>query len=328
MNELDLNARDFTGIATPSDAVASLLSENSDGTRRVYRDAIADWFRWAGHEVAAMPLGLEDVPLNFWSLVSRKHIAGYKRHLQDSGLSTSTVNVRLAALRSLIRVSAQMRVVDPRKAGTLLGVQGIPKRGTRVGVWISREEAAQLLSAPDTTTKRGVRDKAILVLLTVCMMRRSEVANLHVCDVSVVDGNPVLLDISGKGNRLRTIKLPPNAHRILRAWLELSGRQSSTTRPVFVRIYKNDRVPDPARERPLTGAAIYNIVQRYATTIGLDIGAHDLRRTGARLARKNGAPIEAIQETLGHQSISTTQIYLGGYGDLDHAAPDFIHLDL
>ncbi len=76
----------------------------------------------------------------------------------------------------------------------------------------------------------------------------------------------------------------------------------------------------------MSAQAVWNIVQRYSPVEKLT--PHDLRRTFAKLAHKAGAPIEQIQQSLGHASIQTTERYLGVELDLQHAPSDYIKLDL
>jgi integrase len=78
----------------------------------------------------------------------------------------------------------------------------------------------------------------------------------------------------------------------------------------------------------ICGEAVRNVVYKYARQCGFDISPHDLRRTYAKLAHKNGAKIDQIQLNLGHQSLATTQVYLGNELDLKNGPGDFLDIQI
>jgi site-specific recombinase XerD len=87
-------------------------------------------------------------------------------------------------------------------------VKGVASKGIRLGNWLSVKQAQTLLNTPDTTTTKGLRDRAILAILLGCGLRRSEVAALPMGHVQQRDGRWCIVDLVGKHGRVRTIPMP------------------------------------------------------------------------------------------------------------------------
>jgi site-specific recombinase XerD len=84
----------------------------------------------------------------------------------------------------------------------------VRRLGLRVGKWATADEATALLQAPDASSVKGKRDRAILAVLIGCALRRGELVGLTVADLEQRDGRAVFVDISGKGGRIRTVPVP------------------------------------------------------------------------------------------------------------------------
>jgi integrase len=95
-------------------------------------------------------------------------------------LSPSTVNVRLSAVRKLVAEARQNGMIGVEDAASLLEVPNIRQKGTRLGNWLTREQAKEMLAVPDRSTLKGKRDYVILALLVGCALRRNELATLDV----------------------------------------------------------------------------------------------------------------------------------------------------
>ena len=138
----------------------------------------------------------------------------------------------------------------------------------------------------------------------------------------------VIVDLAGKGNRVRTVPIPSWVKVALDAWRgALSypfGSWPDEERRGFVSINKGSAVSG----EELTPQAIYNVVAQYAAEVGSQVAAHDLRRTFAKLAYKGGAALDQIQLTLGHSSICTTEQYLWVEQNLAQAPCDVLGLGL
>ena len=146
-----------------------------------------------------------------------------------------------------------------------------------------------------------MRDRAVLAVMLGAGLRRSEAAKLEVSHLSTRDGRPVIVDLVGKGRRVRTVPIAQWVAKALADWLELAD---ITDGAAFRQVLKSGRVVGDG----ITPQAIMGIVTEYAPQ---GIAPHDLRRTFAKLARNGGASLEQISVNLGHASLATTERYLG-----------------
>ena len=290
---------DFTPVVAL--VVDGLTSEHS---RRAYGRALDDFLTWWDGE-GRPPL-------------SKAIVQRHKRYLQELGLAPATINQRLSAIRKLAREAADNGLIPARLAAGIERVGGVRASGRKLGNWLTVDEAQELLEKPDTSTLRGLRDRAILAVLLGGGLRRAEAARLTVDHVQQREGRWVLADIQGKGQKVRTVPIPSWAKVALDAWTEAAGICDGL---IFRAVNKGDRINGES----LTDQAIYDVVREYA---GQNTGAHDLRRTFAKLAHKGGAGLDQIQLTLGHASIATTERYLGLAQDLTDAPCDRLGLRL
>lgn len=266
-------------------------------SKRAYRKALDDFLAWLPPR-----------------LFIKAAVNEYRSVLASQGLSPSTINLRLAAIRKLAGEAADNGLLEPSRAATIAKVKGVPRLGVRLGRWATAEQAAALLAAPDVAMLRGRRDRAVLAVLVGCALRRSELVALQVSDLQQREGRAVFADIEGKGRRVRTVTVPAWVDVDLRSWLDAAG---ISTGRIFRAINKADRVSEG-----LSATAVLGIVGFHARTAGLVLAPHDLRRTCAKLCRAAKGDLEQIQFLLGHASIQTTERYLGGRQELRVAVND------
>ena len=182
------------------------------------------------------------------------------------------------------------------------------QKGTRLGNWLTREQAKELLGVPDRSTLKGKRDYVILALLVGCALRRQELASLDVETIQQREGRWVLADLEGKGRRVRTVAIPVWVKQGIDAWRTAAGIDKG-------RLVRSISKGGKVGER--------SVVEQSAKEIGMEhFGAHDLRRTCAKLCRKAGGDLEQIKFLLGHSSIQTTERYLGSEQEIALAVND------
>jgi integrase len=248
--------------------------------------------------------------------VSRALFMEYRTIMIDQGLSSSTINVRLSGIRKLIREARDAELLDPAKAELITSVAGVPQHGMRLGNWLTEPQTKELLAVPDRTRLKGKRDFAILSTLAHSALRRAELAGLDTKKLQLREGRWVIVDLIGKRGRVRTVPLPISAKDAIDSW---TGAAGITSGPVFRRLSKGGRV----LAGRLSGWAIWDVVTTSAQAIGVEnFGAHDMRRTCARLCRQKGGELEQIQFLLGHESIQTTEGYLGSRQEIAVAVND------
>lgn len=228
--------------------------------------------------------------------VDRLLIRRYLKHLYDDGLGAATIARRLAALRALFRflVRSGRLETDPT-AGV-----ATPKKPKTAPRFLSPDDAARLVEAPDGEGALAVRDRAILELTYGAGLRVSEVVGL---DCDAVDLGAGTVRVTGKGNKTRVVPMGRYAVAAVRAWLarrpETAGEGAHPTA-----LFRN------ARGGRLTARSVQRLVERHRVACR-EGGAtpHWLRHACATHMLGSGADLRSIQEQLGHASLSTTQRY-------------------
>ena len=280
----------------------------SEHSRRAYERALTDFFLW--HAAQGRPA------------LNKALIQQYAQTLRAAGASSSSVNQRLSAIRKLAAEAADNGALDPVIANGIRAVKGARQEGRRTGNWLTREQAQSWLGAPDTRTLKGLRDRALLAVLIGCGLRRAEAAALTFDHIQQRDGRWVLVDLIGKRDKVRSVPMPNWTKAAIDEW---SGIADIGAGLVFRAVNKGDRVVGDG----ITPQAIRNVVAGYAERLKhTGVAPHDLRRTFAKLAYKGGAALDQIQLSLGHESIQTTENYLGVEQDLTDAPCDHLGLKL
>ena len=288
-------------LLSPGSSATSLVnlvlaSVPAPNTRRCYAKGIADLRAFVGDRPVTRILVLE-----------------WRAFMKASGLSASTVNLRISAARALVREAQASGAIDAAQAFDLLRVGGLPRRGSRTGNWLSAEQVDALLAVPDRKTLRGKRDYCVLAMLVGCALREAELATLNVEDIQRRAGRWVVLNLESKG-RVRTVGIQPWVKQAIDGW---SGAAKIRTGRL---IRKTTLAPGG-----VCSTTLWDIVSRAAAKIGVvHFGPHDLRRTCAKHCRENGSAIEQIQAMLGHADIRTTARYLGTEVDLAHTPNDLL----
>jgi len=247
-------------------------------------------------------------------------VSAWRVSLEDRRLGSSSIIIRMSAIRKLAAEAADNGLLAPELAAGISRVKSAKTQGIRVGNWLSLRQAQALLSAPDITTVRGLRDRAILAVLLGCGLRRSEVAALSFTHLQQRDGRWCIVDLVGKHGRVRTAPMPTWVKVAIDAWASPAG---ITDGHVFRSVNRADRIASEG----LGEKVVWQLIKPYAEAAGVPgIAPHDLRRTCAKLCRAGGGELEQIQLLLGHASVQTTERYLGTKQDLVHAPNDAIKL--
>jgi integrase len=235
-------------------------------------------------------------------------------------LSPSTINVRLSAIRKLVGEARRNGMIGREEADDFTDIPSVRQKGTRLGNWLTREQAKELLAVPDRSTLKGKRNYVIIALLFGCALRRQELASLTIEDIQLREGRWVIIDLRGKGGRIRTIAVPIWVKRGIDDWIAAAKIEKGRLhRPLS----KSGKIVGDE----LGDWAIWSVVEQSSKQIGIEhFGAHDLRQTCAKLCRKSGGDLEQIKFLLGHSSIQTTERYLGSEQDIEIAVNDNLGL--
>jgi integrase/recombinase XerD len=270
----------------------------SPHTIAAYRDSLrlllAFTARQAGRQPSALEITDLDAPV----------IGAFLDHLEKQrGNSVRTRNARLAAIHALFSFAA-LRHLD--HAAVIQRVMAVPpKRSDRKLVtYLTEPEAAALLAAPDTATRTGRRDHAMLTLAIQAGLRVSELTSLTRADAFLGTGAHVTC--TGKGRKQRITPLTPSTVEVLAAWL--AEHPGNPCDPLF-----------PSRSgSPMSRDAVERRLAKHTAAAatgqpslkGKKVSPHVLRHTAAMRLLAAGVDTTVIALWLGHESVATTQIYI------------------
>ena len=263
----------------------------SSGTLMAYRSDLRAYWAWLTE--AERDLGD----------VAEPDIAAYVAHLRRRGSAPATIKRSMVAVRSLHRFCALEGTTDTDPAA---GV-ALPRVPRGVPKALNEDEVAALIDAVTGDDAFARRDRAVVEVLYGTGTRISELVGLSLADVDLAEG---LLRAFGKGARERLVPVGRCAAAALEAWLSAEGR-SVLTPPRWARRGDAEALFLNRRGGRLSRQGAWGIVRKYGDRIGLGdrITPHVLRHSCATHMLDHGADIRAVQELLGHASISTTQVY-------------------
>jgi integrase/recombinase XerD len=225
-------------------------------------------------------------------------VSAYLGDLAKSGLGARSTGRHLSALRGLM--TFLVREGELKSNPTALSAR--PKTGRRLPRPLTPEAMLELIGAPDTTTTRGLRDRAMLSLAYSAGLRVSELIALRLGDVDFRRG---VIAAFGKGQKRRLVPLGEVA------LAHLGEYRSALCAPGPSRLSESGLLFPSPRGRPLTRQAFWKIVKRYALRAGLPdaVHPHRLRHSFATHLLSGGADLRSVQAMLGHADVSTTEIY-------------------
>jgi site-specific recombinase XerD len=257
----------------------------AERTRRAYGTDVGELALWASH------LGLDPEDLDYpW-------LRRYAARLGEGGAAASTLARKLASLRAFYRVLADHGVVAANPADLLPA----PKQPQRLPRTLKPAEVAKLLDRIPAGTPLELRDRALFELAYASGLRAEELVNL---DVGAVDFDAEQVRVEGKGGKTRFVPCGEHALRSIGRYLERArGTLASDPAEPALFLSKSGRrlSTSDVRRRLRTWA-------RHAAAQGA-VHPHALRHSFATHLLDGGADLRAIQELLGHSSLSTTQVY-------------------
>lgn len=225
-------------------------------------------------------------------------VGAYAADLAESGLGPRTAARHLSAVRGLMKFL--VREGELRSDPTALAAR--PKTGRRLPRPLAEATMRELLDAPDVSTLRGLRDRAMLCLCYSAGLRVSELVSLKLGDVDFRRG---VVAAFGKGQKRRLVPLGEVALRDLERYRAALASAKEPARSASGLLFPS------ARGRPLTRQAFWKIVRRYALGAGVAerVHPHRLRHSFATHLLAHGADLRSVQAMLGHADVSTTEIY-------------------
>lgn len=275
--------------------IAAFFSGRTETTLRAYRRDLEDFRQYTGDVTLALAATRL---LQNGAGRANALVLGYRAQLLGRGLQPATINRRLAALRSLVKLARLFGQVNWSLETPPLPTE--PYRDTRGP---GKNAFALMLQAVTGDTSRAFRDRAILRLLYDLGLRRAEVVSLDVADVDKARGT---IAVQGKGRRDKVfLSLAAPTQEALAAWLNVRGEEAGPLFTSFDRAHKGDG--------RLSAEAVYQLVRNLGAQIGVKCAPHGLRHTAiteaCKAAQNVGIGLEEVLDFSRHKSVAVLMLY-------------------
>lgn len=225
--------------------------------------------------------------------VNKSIIIEYLMELKNDGRANSTISRNLASIRSMFQYLLNKRIVseDPT-----FNLKSYPTE-KKAPIILTTKEIDSLISKPNSETMKGARDKAMIHLISNTGLRVSQLINLDISDINLDSGVVYI-----KEETTRSIQIDKATAESVKIYLKKYRKLYDEEDPLFINMYGNR----------LSRQGFWKILRYYANKLGLDksITPHTLRHSFAANLVENGVELEKVQQMLGHNDRSTTEIYL------------------
>ncbi len=270
-------------------------------TQENYSRFLNKFFKWLEENKLSslLPKDLTDEHIWKYRVFLSRHIDPRKK----IGLKKSTQNYYLIALRSLLEffVEKGVECLPPSK------IKLAKDKSDREVKFLTLPQLERLLTAPDASDIKGLRDKAILESFFSTGLRISELSSLDRDQLKIKkETKEIEVAVVGKGSKVRTVYFSARSVEALRRYLE---KRTDMDEALFINFKPG--IKKTSLSRRLTNRAIEDIVKKYVKISGLPVMAtpHTLRHSFATDLLSHGVDLRIVQEFLGHRNIATTQIY-------------------
>ncbi len=225
------------------------------------------------------------------------HILRHLIQLRKEGLNARSRARHLVTLRGFYKFLVRERIIGSDPSATV----DLPKLGLKLPDVMSVEEIEKILKVPDSTTPRGLRDAAMLELLYAAGLRVSELVGAKVRQVNLEAG---FARVFGKGSKERIVPIGTFAREKISEYLKYG-------RPYLLKTVQSEYLFTARAGKPMTRQGFWKLLKKYAAKagVGKKITPHSFRHSFASHLLEAGADLRSVQLMLGHEDISTTQIY-------------------
>jgi site-specific recombinase XerD len=295
-----------------------LKSNKSLSTASAYEKDIKDFFK---KDIEAITIG--DV-----RNVSIFDTQQFILDLTSSGISSSTISRKISALSSLY--NWMLKYQDNKTGYRVLQFNPFanlkeekPTINNRETSFLSHNEAVMLLDCINTSTIIGLRNKAIIALALTTALRKSEITNIKLSDITTYDGYDVIKVIR-KGNKQDMVKLQAPVRNLIEQYILNTGRneEDNTKEYLFIGHSSNG-----LNGQKLNKSALNYVIDRLARRAGIKnkhLCVHSTRHTAITLAISAGASVEKVRDFAFHKNLSTTNRYIHSIDKIKNNAGDFI----
>ncbi len=230
--------------------------------------------------------------------VDTEKVKSFLAYLGMQNYSKSTIARKLATLRSFYKFCMRRGYVSEHPLASIR----TPKQEKRLPKYLELDDITRLLNTPDSNTLLGARDRAMLEVLFSTGVRVSELVDLNFADIDFIGQT---IRVRGKGKKQRTAPIGQTAIVAIQKYLELRRSDIRSAKFDQEALFVNKH------GQRLSTRSVRRKLDKYLLQCGLDptISPHTLRHSFATHMLNNGADLRSVQQLLGHQSISTTQVY-------------------
>ena len=228
--------------------------------------------------------------------IKYQDIRDYINYLYDSKYNSKTISRHVSSLRSLFKYLKANDIIDDNPCLLISN----PKIEKKLPKYLNFEETERLLNAFDNNNYIGIRNSAIMELLYSTGIRVSELTNIKLNDIS---NSNRTINVTGKGNKERIVYFGSRCKELLDKYLKTSYYDLNVNNLDYLFLSKTGKKINDREVRKIMDAAA-NIAG-----IKMKISPHVLRHTFATHMLQDGADLRSVQELLGHENLSTTQIY-------------------
>ncbi|MFZ9010527.1 MAG: tyrosine recombinase XerC [Anaerohalosphaeraceae bacterium] len=276
----------------------SFLSDHKSDTHNAASEASNPWESPAATATATQT----QTAVNIDAAIIAADVNTIRRYMAELGenhYSKSTTARKLATLRSFYKFLVKR---DHVSSNPVVSIK-TPKQDKKLPKFLEYEEVVRLLNTPPANTCLGARDRAILEVLYSTGMRVSELVSLNMDDVDFLSE---VIHIRGKGKKERICPIGSSALQSIQNYIEFRNRRMANDSNFDSRVLFANK-----HGQRLSTRSVRRKMDKYLVEAGLDpaISPHTLRHSFATHMLNNGADLRSVQELLGHQSLSTTQIY-------------------
>ena len=246
----------------------------------------------------------DDVERFPWHQLRFQHVAAIRARLVESGAAPASANLRLSAVRGVLRAAWRLGLIDTDSWQRAADVGAVRGERLPAGRALELPELAALFENCADGKPGGARDACLLALLFGAGLRRAEASAVQVADVVDEGAEGLAVKVVGKGNRQRAVYVTNGGAAAVRAWLDVRGSEPG---PLLCRVTQAGTI-SPAEG--LTPAAVRLRVTHRCRKAGVQPASpHDLRRTFVSQMLDASGDVSSVQRLAGHASVSTTVRY-------------------
>ena len=259
----------------------------SDNTIKSYRDTIKLFLEYN------VKINNKNISSINFELLNLENVNSFLDYLESKGSSINTRNQRLACIKSLCKYILEDNVTYLNQLTSILNITQKKYTPSQIK-FLSEEEIKDILSKPDVSNKKGLKELLVLMLLYDGALRISELINLKLTDINLGELNTITIRET-KCNKNRIVPISNNTAKSIKQYINIFD--------------KNIYLLESNQKKKYTSNGIRKIIFKYTNNMRFKVNSHTFRHSKASHMLESGIPLIYIRDFLGHSSVTTTEIY-------------------